>query len=260
MANASTTDLDGRVVIITGGTRGIGLGVARHLGALGSKIVITGRRPERLADAVSALENENIECLGLVADVADRARAFEVVDETLTRFGRIDGLVLNAQSFRPVTPLLDVTESDMDLLFNTGPKGALWLMQATQPHMAARNWGRIVTMGTSMGLTGASGYGPYAASNEAIRSLTRTAANEWGRNGITANCVLPASAGHRAPVAGSDPAREAAFAAMYGNNPVGRDGDAVNDIGPAVAFLLSDGSRYVTGQTISVDGGGIMRP
>jgi NAD(P)-dependent dehydrogenase (short-subunit alcohol dehydrogenase family) len=133
-------------------------------------------------------------------------------------------------------------------------------MQAAQPHMAATNWGRIVTMGTSMGLTGASGYGPYAASNEAIRSLTRTAAREWGRDGITVNCILPASAGHRAPVAGSDPAREAAFALMYDDNPVGRDGDAVDDIGPAVAFLLSDGSRYVTGQTISVDGGGIMRP
>jgi NAD(P)-dependent dehydrogenase (short-subunit alcohol dehydrogenase family) len=260
MAGAPLNDLDGRVVIITGGTRGIGLGVARHLGALGTKIVITGRKPERLAEAVALLESDRIDCLGLVADVANRDRSFEVVNETLARFGRIDGLVLNAQSFRPVTPLLDVTESDMNLLFDTGPKGALWLMQAAQPHMAKNNWGRIVTMGTSMGLTGAAGYGPYAASNEAIRSLTRTAAREWGRDGITVNCVLPASAGHRAPVAGSDPAREAAFAAMYDDNPVGRDGDAVDDIGPAVAFLLSDGSRYVTGQTISVDGGGIMRP
>ena len=260
MTGAPLNDLDGRVVIITGGTRGIGLGVALHLGALGAKVVITGRKPERLAEAITSLEAENIDCLGLVADVADRSRSFEVVDETLARFGRIDGLVLNAQSFRPVTPLLDVTESDMNLLFDTGPKGALWLMQAAQPHMAANNWGRIVTMGTSMGLTGAAGYGPYAASNEAIRSLTRTAAREWGRDGITVNCVLPASAGHRAPVAGSDPAREEAFASMYDDNPVGRDGDAVDDIGPAVAFLLSDGSRYVTGQTISVDGGGIMRP
>ncbi len=260
MNGAPLNDLDGRVVIITGGTRGIGLGVARHLGALGSKVVITGRKPDRLAETIAMLEAENIDCLGLVADVADRVRSFEVVDETLARFGRIDGLVLNAQSFRPVTPLLDVTESDMNLLFDTGPKGALWLMQAAQPHMAANGWGRIVTMGTSMGLTGATGYGPYAASNEAIRSLTRTAAREWGRDGITVNCVLPASASHRAPVAGSDPAREAAFASMYDDNPVGRDGDAINDIGPAVAFLLSDGSRYVTGQTISVDGGGIMRP
>lgn len=258
--NSSDSDLNGRVVIITGGTRGIGLGVALHLGALGAKVVITGRKPDRLAEAVATLETEGIECLGVVADVADRARAAEVVEQTCAHFGRIDGIVLNAQSFRPVTPLIDVSESDMDLLFNTGPKGALWLMQAAHPHMKAQQWGRIVTMGTSMGLFGAAGYGPYAASNEAIRSLTRTAAREWGRDGITVNCVLPASAGHRAPVAGSDPAREAAFAAMYDDNPVGRDGDAVHDIGPAVAFLLSDDCRYVTGQTISVDGGGIMRP
>ena len=256
----STSDLHDRVVIITGGTRGIGLGVARHLGSLGARLVITGRRADRLSEAAELLDRDHIECLGLVADVADRQRAVEVVEATIERFGRLDGLVLNAQSFRPVTPLVDVTEADMDLLFDTGPKGALWLMQAAHPHLVARRWGRIVTMGTSMGLTGAPGYGPYAASNEAIRSLTRTAAREWGRDGITVNCVLPASAAHRAPVAGSDPAREAAFAAMYDDNPVGRDGDAVHDIGPAVAFLLSDDSRYVTGQTISVDGGGILRP
>ena len=257
---AARTDLDGRTIIITGGTRGIGLGLAHHLGRSGASIVITGRRQHRLEETSAALTSEGIDHLALVADVADRARAVEVVDATIERFGRLDGLVLNAQSFRPVTALIDVTESDMDLLFDTGPKGALWLMQAAHPHFASAGWGRIVTMGTSMGLTGAAGYGPYAASNEAIRSLTRTAAREWGRDGITVNCVLPASAGHRAPVAGSDPAREAAFASMYDDNPIGRDGDAETDIAPVVAFLLSDGSRYVTGQTVSVDGGGIMRP
>jgi len=259
-AHDPATDLRGRVVIITGGTRGVGRGVAHHLGRRGTRVVITGRRQDRLEAASESLAAEGIEHLAVVADVADRDRAFALVDETVERFGRIDGLVLNAQSFRPVTPLVEVTESDMDLLFDTGPKGALWLMQAAHPHFVASGWGRIVTMGTSMGLTGAPGYGPYAASNEAIRSLTRTAAREWGRDGITVNCVLPASAGHRAPVAGSDPAREAAFAAMYDDNPVGRDGDAIDDIGPVVAFLLSDASRYVTGQTVSVDGGGILRP
>ena len=98
MTSAPLNDLAGRVVIITGGTRGIGIGLARHLGALGAKVVITGRKPERLAEAIALLESENVECLGLVADVANRDRSFEVVDETLTRFGRIDGLVLNAQS------------------------------------------------------------------------------------------------------------------------------------------------------------------
>ena len=132
-------------------------------------------------------------------------------------------------------------------------------MQAALPHFIERGRGRIVNMATGMGITGAPGYGPYAASNEAIRSLTRTAAREWGRHGVTVNCVLPASVAHRMPAAGSDPAREAAFAAMYDDHPLGRDGDAETDIAPVVAFLLSDASRYVTGETIGADGGGVMR-
>jgi NAD(P)-dependent dehydrogenase (short-subunit alcohol dehydrogenase family) len=252
-------DIAGRVVIVTGGSRGIGLGVVRHLAGRGACVVVTGRKQERLDALSDELTSAGAEHLALAAEVANRDRAFEIVAATIERFGHIDGIVLNAQSFRPVTPLLDVTESDMNLLLDTGPKGSLWLMQAAVPHMIARGWGRIVTMGTSMGLTGAAGYGPYSASNEAIRSLTRTAAREWGRHGVTANCVLPASAAHRLPVDGTDDERSLAFAAMYADNPVGRDGDAEHDIAPLVAFLLSDESRYVTGQTISVDGGGIMR-
>ena len=252
------TDLADRVVVVTGATRGIGLGLARHLGRLGARLVITGRKPERVAAASTELAALGIDHLARAADVADRVAMLALATEAAGAWGRIDGLVANAQSFRPVTPLTEVREADMDLLFDTGPKGTLWSMQAVVPHMKASGWGRIVTVGTSMGLTGAAGYGPYAASNEAIRSLTRTAANEWGRDGITVNCILPASAAHRLDPA-SSPERRAAFAAMYDDHPIGRDGDPELDIAPVVAFLLSDASRYVTGQTIGVDGGGILR-
>ena len=110
-----------------------------------------------------------------------------------------------------------------------------------------------------LGNTGAPGYGPYSAAKEAVRSLTRTAAREWGRDGITVNCVCPASVAHRMQVVDPDSPRGRAFAAMYEDHPLGRDGDAEADIAPAVAFLLSDASQYVTGQTLMVDGGGIMR-
>jgi NAD(P)-dependent dehydrogenase (short-subunit alcohol dehydrogenase family) len=251
-------DLAGRVIIITGGSRGIGRGVAHHLASLGAKLVVTGRKPDALAAVSAELDERGAEHLARQVDTADRDGMFELVAATVERFGRVDGLFANAQSFRSVTPLEDVTERDMDVLLDTGPKGSLWGMQAVFPHMRERGWGRIVTMATALGITGGAGYGPYASSNEAIRGLTRTAAKEWGRHGILVNCVCAASVAHRMPPDDGGE-RAAVYAQMYADHPLGRDGDAEHDIGPAIAFLLSDASSYITGQTLMVDGGGIMR-
>ena len=251
-------DLRDRVVVVTGASRGIGRGIALHLARAGARLVVTGRKPERLSALASELDALGAEHLDATVDVADRDGMARLVQDAVGRFGRIDGLVANAQTFRSVTPLEDVTPADMDVLLDTGPKGTLWAMQAVFPHMRSNGGGRIVTMGSAIGITGGPGYAPYAASKEAIRSLTRTAAREWGRHGILVNCVCPASAAHRLPP-GDEGERAAAFAAMYADHPLGRDGDAELDIAPAVAFLLSDASRYVTGQTLMVDGGGIMR-
>jgi len=251
--------LDGRVVIVTGASRGIGRGVARHLASLGARLTVTGRKPDRLASVAAELAAIGHEPLARPVDVADRDGMFSLVEETVARFGRVDGLVANAQTFRPVMRPEEVVESDMDLLFGTGPKGALWAMQAVLPHMRAEGWGRIVTMGSTVGLTGAPGYGPYGASKEAIRSLTRTAAREWGQYGITVNCICAVSIAHRLPPA-DDPRRAAAFDAVFKDQPIARDGDPEADIAPVMTFLLSDACRYVTGQTIMVDGGAFMRP
>jgi NAD(P)-dependent dehydrogenase (short-subunit alcohol dehydrogenase family) len=253
------TDLTGHTVIVTGASRGIGAGIARHLAHRGARLVLTARRNGPLDDVAAELRLGGAAVITEAIDVADREAASRLAERAVATFGRIDGLVLNAQSFRPITALLDVTPADMELLLGTGPEAALWNMQAVVPHMSAMGRGRIVTMGSALGITGGAGYGPYAASKEAIRSLTRTAATEWGPLGITVNCVVPASAGHRRPPADADPERGAAFRAMYDHNPVGRDGDPEHDIAPLIAFLLSDASSYVTGQTIAADGGGIMR-
>ncbi len=249
--------VEDRVVVITGASRGIGRGLARHLGTNGARLVVTGRRRDRL-DALSVeLGDLGVEHLAVAVDVADRDGAFALADSAVDRFGRIDGLVANAQTFRSVMPLEEVGPADIDLLYDTGPKGTLWSMQAVFPHMRERGWGRIVTMGSNGGLLGASGYGPYASSKEAIRGLTRVAAREWGRHGVVVNCVCPVSAGHRAPPA-DDPERSAIWAATFAGQPIARDGDAEDDIAPVVAFLLSDACRYVTGQTVMADGGAIM--
>jgi NAD(P)-dependent dehydrogenase (short-subunit alcohol dehydrogenase family) len=251
--------VEGRVVIVTGASRGIGRGVALHLARQRAHLVITGRRPDRLEAISAELDALGTQHLAVAVNAADRDGAFELVARTVDRFGRVDGLVANAQTFRSVTPLAEVTESDMNLLFDTGPKGTLWGMQAVFPHMRDQGWGRIVTLGSHAGLLGAVGYAPYASSKEATRALTRAAAREWGQYGIVVNCICPVSIAHRAPP-GDDPARVAVYEATFANQPIARDGDAEDDIAPVVSFLLSDACRYVTGETFMIDGGAFMRP
>jgi 2-hydroxycyclohexanecarboxyl-CoA dehydrogenase len=252
------SDLSGRVVIVTGASKGVGRGIALYLARRGARLVVVARRPDPLVELAGELDALGAEHLALTLNVADREGTFALVEQAVATFGGVDGLVANAQTFRPVTPLAEVAPSDMDLLFDTGPKGTLWGMQAVFPSMRDRGWGRIVTMASSSGILGPVGYAPYSASNEAIRSLTRSAAREWGPYGIVVNCVCPVSIAHRAPP-DDDPARVASFRRTFEDQPIARDGDAEHDIGPLVAFLLSDACRYVTGQTVMADGGALMR-
>ncbi len=251
-------EVEGRVVIVTGAGRGIGRGIARHLAAQGAAVVVAEHREHRLADVMADLEARGAPALGVVCDVGSRPDVDAMVGAAVERFGRIDGLVNNAVSLVAAKPLEEVTEDDMDLLHRTGTNGTLFAMQAVLPHMRDRGWGRIVNVGSAAGMRGSAGTAPYNAAKEAIRALTRTAAREWARYGIVVNCYCPASAGHHATPPVDDPHREA-WDAMYQHHPMGRDGDAETDIGPVVAFLLSDACRYLNGETLMLDGGGWMR-
>ncbi len=259
--DVSATDpnsVDGHVVIVTGGSKGVGRGIALHLAHHGARVVITARRQDALDEVSAELTALGAPHLATTLNVADREGAFALVEQAVAEFGTVDALVANAQTFRSVTPFAEITEHDMDVLLDTGPKGTLWGMQAVYPHMQERGRGRIVTMGSNAALLGAVGYAPYASSKEAIRALTRSAAREWGKFGITVNCLCPVSAAHRVPPSDEDPVRAKMFAETYANQPIPRDGDAVDDIGPVVQFLVSDASRYMTGQTLMADGGAIM--
>jgi 2-hydroxycyclohexanecarboxyl-CoA dehydrogenase len=245
-----------RVVIVTGSGQGIGRGIAHDLGRHGARIVVAEWKEHRAQRTVSELDAIGVEALAVVCDVSQQESIAAMVDATLERFGRVDGLVNNAQTFRPQCAIADVGEEDIDVFYRSGVLGSLWAMQAVHPHMRAAGWGRIVNFASAAGIVGMAGYGAYNASKEAIRALTRTAAREWGRDGIIVNAIAPGAASKRGiESAERDPA---AFEERMQGHPIGRMGDPELDIGPVARFLCSDGCRFLTGHTFMVDGGSFL--
>jgi NAD(P)-dependent dehydrogenase (short-subunit alcohol dehydrogenase family) len=250
----TASDVAGRVVVVTGGGGGIGRGLVRNLGAAGASVVIAEWNEAALGKIVAELQGNGATVLGLDCNVQEQASIQHVVDATIERFGRIDGLVNNAMTFSGQQPLAELTEEEFDIDYVSGVKGTLWAMQAAYPHMKRAGWGRIVNVGSSAGLVSFKGFGAYGACKEAIRSLTRTAAREWAADGIVVNCYCPVSTGHAAAYAPGGYVDQA-MTVLAALSPYGYNGDPDHDLGPAVRFLLSDDCRYLTGQTLTLDGG-----
>src|SRR3954453_6130320 len=246
--------VEGRVMVVTGSGRGVGLGIAKHLGAGGARVVVAEWKPELLDAAVAELTALGVDVLGLRTNIMERDEIDAMVGATVDRFGRIDGIVNNAQTFRPLAPMATVSAEDVDVFYTSGVKGSLWAMQAVYPHMAAQGWGRIVNFASSMGITGGRGFAAYKPSKEAIRALPPPAAREWALDGIGVNCIAPAAAAHH-----GDAVRETeSYRTFMENCPMGRQGDPETDIGPLAWFLCSDACRYLTGHTFMADGGAFM--
>ena len=246
--------VEGKVVIVTGAGRGVGRGMALHLAKGGARVVVAEWKPDLLAGVVAEIEALGAEALGVECNIMEQAQIGAMVDATVARFGRVDGLINNAQTFRPMTPVVDITEQDLDVFYRSGVKGTLWAMQAVHPHMAAQGWGRIVNFASSMGITGGKGFGAYNASKEAIRALTRTAAREWAMDGIVVNCIAPAAADHH----GEAGKQSEGYRIFIESCPMQRQGDPELDMGPLAWFLCSDACRYLTGHTFMADGGAFM--
>lgn len=248
-------NLTGKVAVITGGSQGIGLGIALAFATAGAKITISGRDEAKLAEAARQIEARGAETLVIVGDVRQRQDARRTIDATVERFDRIDVLVNNAQSSIPATPLEDIDDEAIALTLDSGLLGTLHHMQAAFPHMKG-GFGSIINFGSREGIFGGLGFGIYAATKEGIRGLSRVAAREWGKHGIRVNVICPAAL---SPAAADYLAAHPSKAAMYLTNiSLGYFGDPEADIGPVALFLASDASKYVTGQTLSADGGQIM--
>ena len=205
----------------------------------------------RTADEVVARGGH---ALGLAVNVVDIGQVEAMITAAIEEFGAIDGLVNLAFYRTDPIPLMDMSLDALSRELHIDVVGCLLAMQAVQPHLRGRN-GSIVNFSSSAGINGQPGLAGYSAAKAAIRGLSRTAALEWAREGVRVNAVCPFSL---------TPSLELSFkrgtldrAVVEAHNPMGRIGDAETDIGPGVVFLLSDDSRYITGQTLPLDGGSL---
>jgi NAD(P)-dependent dehydrogenase (short-subunit alcohol dehydrogenase family) len=247
--------MNGKVALITGGGQGIGRALAEMFVAHGMSVMITGRHADKLCsavDAIGALDRVDF----VVGDAGGRDCALAAVEKTITRFGRIDVLVNNAQSTASGIPLEDLDEDAILRTLHSGLLGTLFHMQAAFPHMRRGGGGSIINMGSREGIFGGLGFGIYAATKEGIRGLSRVAAREWGRHNIRVNVICPAALSEAA--AGYLTGHPAEAELYRQAIALGRFGDPTRDIGPIALFLASDESRYLTGQTLNADGGQMM--
>lgn len=247
--------LAGKVAIVTGGGQGIGEAIATGYAKEGAKVLITGRTSSKLEHVVGKITAAGGTALALDAVAGDREQSEQTVRKALTEWGRIDVLVNNAHSFTDYLPLSDPKmEENCKVDFQSAFFGSLQLMQLCHPHMVEQGGGSIINMGSSYGIRCEPGFLAYAASKEAIRALTRTAAREWGKDKIRVNTILPSAL---SPKAIWYLEESKTYDLELSRIAMGRFG-APEDIAPTAIFLASDESGFVTGQTIGVEGGAVM--
>ncbi|HZQ58163.1 MAG TPA: SDR family NAD(P)-dependent oxidoreductase [Acidimicrobiales bacterium] len=248
--------LDGKVAIVTGGGQGLGRAIALVLSRRGVRVAVTGRTPATIEAVVAEIASGGGEAIAVAGDVGSRADVRRAVDATIDAYGGLDILINNAQSSKPGIMLADLGDEDFELVFRSGALGTLYAMQACYPHLKRRGGGSIVNLGSSTSITGDRGFAPYVMAKEAVRGLTRVAANEWGRDGIRVNVVCPAAMSpSSAAFRDADPDR---WARIVRQIPLGRMGDDIADIGCAVAALVDDDLRFLTGATLLLDGGRLL--
>jgi len=250
-ANAALFDLTGRTAIVTGASRGLGQGFARALANAGADLVITSRDRKRLAPFEAEIRALGRRAVSLELDVRDLASITRMTADATAAFGHLDILVNNA-GCNVRKPALDVTWDDWNLMLDTNLRGSFFVAQAVARGMVERRYGRIINISSVTSVSGYAGLGPYGASRGGIRQLTMTLADDWGKYGATVNCLAPGwFHTEQTNALYQDPGWVEYLCERI---PLKRPGEA-HDLDSAVVFLAAASSRYVTGQTLLVDGG-----
>lgn len=243
-------ELENRVAIVTGAGLGIGRAIAQRFVEEGARVTIAELDPEAGQRAADEL-GEN--AMFIQTDASQKARVEAMVAKTVESWDRLDILVNNAWGGGKMGRLEKKSSELMDHGLNMGFLGPFWAMVAAHPIMKAAGYGRIINVCSLNGVNAHMGTAEYNASKEALRAATRTAAREWADCGITANALCPAAKSSAFNSVMSE--HPELIASADAANPMGRIGDCYEDIAPVALFLASEGSRYLTGNTLFVDGG-----
>lgn len=251
------TSVKDKVVIVTGGGSGIGLGIATAFAKEGAKLVLTGRTEQKLVDAKAKLEKEyNAEVFYQVADGGIEEDVKTSIANIIDKFGKIDVLINNAQTSKSGKTIEEHSKEDFDLAINTGLYATFFYMREALPYLKESK-GSVINFASGAGISGRDGQSSYAAAKEGIRGLSRVATTEWGQYNINVNVICPL-----VMTQALENWREEypeLYAKTIGAIPMGRFADAEQDVGRLCIFLCSEG-KYITGETIDLQGGSSLRP
>ncbi len=250
-----TEQLVDKVAIVTGGSDGIGRGVVRRFAREGARVLVADVDDRQGAEVAAACGSEfGADVRFLHTDVTVKAQTLAMVAAANETWGQVDVLVNNAWGGGSIGRIEHKTDEEMQWGLTMGLMGPFWAMQAVLPLMRARQGGAVINMCSLNGVNAHMGTVQYNVAKEALRCASRSAAREWAPWQIRVNVICPGAktAASRAAFA-AHPELEAAADAT---NPMGRLGDPEDDIAPVAVFLATDGARYLTGNTLFVDGGG----
>jgi NAD(P)-dependent dehydrogenase (short-subunit alcohol dehydrogenase family) len=246
--------LEGRVAFVTGAGRGIGRGIAQAMAEEGARLGLLDVDAQTVEDTASLLRDRGAEVVAFQGDVTRRLDCERAIGATVDAFGGLDVLVNNAAwTPTPGLRLMEFDDATFERVLATNLHATFYCMQIAHPHFVARGRGAIINFASGSGTIGNEAQGAYAAAKEGIRGLSRTAAREWGPEGIRVNIVCPfANSPGMIDWAALDPDGHAAAIQQI---PLRRVGDCFDDVGRVCVFLASDEAAYVTAQTMWVDGG-----
>jgi NAD(P)-dependent dehydrogenase (short-subunit alcohol dehydrogenase family) len=245
-------DLTGKVAVITGSSRGIGRASAELLARMGAKVVISSRKADACEAVADGIRKEGGDAHVIACNISRKAEIEALIKGTNDHYGPIDILVCNAAVNPYYGPLLDIADEAFDKIMNSNVKSNIWLCGQVMPQMAERGRGSVIIVSSIGGLRGSTVIGAYGISKAADFSLCRSLAGEWGPKGVRVNCIAPGLV--KTDFAKALWEDEANLARRTATTPLRRIGEP-EEIAGAVAYLGSDASSFMTGQTIVVDGG-----